>query len=70
MERSLAILFMAELTKLDEIYKSLHQLTEQMPDNEGKRVRQIIGNFVADMYTDIEMEIIRSYPDLNREGRS
>lgn len=67
MKRDVAVALVAYLNQVDGIFSHIHELSKDMSPDEARAVRRIIGRFVGDMYTDIEMEIGREFPDLRRD---
>lgn len=67
MDKNEARELMLEFDNLDVIWSRLHELTLKMPADDAKRIRRIVASFVVDMYSEVELEIIREHPDLDRD---
>jgi hypothetical protein len=67
MKHDVAAALVAYLKQVDGIFSHIHELSKDMSPDEARTVRRIIGRFVGDMYTDIEIEIGREFPNLRRD---
>lgn len=67
MDKEVARQLIVEFENLDAIWSRIHDLTEKLPTEDAKRIRRIVASFVGDMYSEVEMKIIREHPDLDRD---
>ncbi len=67
MDRDIARQLIEYFKELDLIWNKIYELTLNMSESDGRRIRRIGGNCAVDMYTEVEMELLKEYPELNRD---
>ena len=70
MEKNIAKQIMNRLSMLNKPFNEVAEMIEKIEDiEERKQFRRGIGDIMARVYTNLEMPIILSYPELDPDNR-